>query len=397
MTASRNPYRTAPGSEPPELAGRSGELGAAHYAIDMGRAFEPPNPLVFTGLRGMGKTALLRRVARDAVAAGGLAIVGEADRSLRFADVMRRELGTSLTASASFPKRLNNAIARLIERLPKLSYDLPHDAGSFAIEGSDGTTADDVRADDSLEETLHLLNDQLHREGRFFLIGLDEIQESPSTDLLRIIRVVHQTAGTDRPVVFIGAGLPHSGSVLKNVRTYTERWAYFRLELLSRNETFEAIDVPARGLGVTWEPAALEAVYRRSLGYPYFLQEFASASWLRHRGNVVTEDDVSSVAPGVQRMLDESVYDRTFEQLTPREARYVLALHELGPGAHHSEEVSEALGEASSALSSIRARLLKKDVIYSVARGLTEFRLPLTNEYIDRKRASLVKRAHLKM
>ena len=105
MTQRRNPYRTAPGSEPPELSGRAGELGAAHYAIDMTKEHAPANPIVFTGLRGMGKTALLRRVARDAAAVGGISIVGEADASLRFGDVMRRELSDALKRTEPLPAR----------------------------------------------------------------------------------------------------------------------------------------------------------------------------------------------------------------------------------------------------------------------------------------------------
>jgi len=79
VAEARNPYRTAPGSTPPELAGRGEALGAAHYALEMARYGEPPNPIVFLGLRGMGKTALLRQIVRDADARAGLSIVVEAD------------------------------------------------------------------------------------------------------------------------------------------------------------------------------------------------------------------------------------------------------------------------------------------------------------------------------
>ena len=77
----RNPYRTAPGSVPPELAGRESELGAARYAIAMTNSGAPAKPIVFTGLRGMGKTALLRRCAADALEA--VFILEGRDRKLR--------------------------------------------------------------------------------------------------------------------------------------------------------------------------------------------------------------------------------------------------------------------------------------------------------------------------
>jgi hypothetical protein len=395
MDRVRNPYRTAPGSDPPELAGRGAELGAARYAIEMTKAGEPAKPLVFVGLRGMGKTALLRRVAADARESGGITIVGEADRSLRFGEVMRRELAEALTRSESLPSRLGSVIRRAIEKLPKISYEIPHGAGSLQITGNETPAADDLKANDSLEDLLLMLNEQLHHHGRSLTIGLDEIQESRADDLLRIIRVVHKTAGTEHPILFVGAGLPNSAPVLRSVRTYTERWAYFRLGLLTRADTFDALDVPARALGVHWDQDAIEQVYVRTLGYPYFLQEYASAAWVHHRGERIAADDVVATATGVQRMLDESVYDRSFASITPREAIYALALHGLGPGTHHSEAIAGALSMEAADLSSVRTQLIKKDVIFSPARGLTEFRMPLTNEYIDRHLPELQKRSRL--
>jgi hypothetical protein len=44
-------------------------------------------------------------------------------------------------------------------------------------------------------------------------------------------------------------------------------------------------------------------------------------------------------------------------------------------------------------VSSVRGQLIRKDVIYSPGRGLTEFRVPLTSEYIERRMPEIVKRA----
>jgi hypothetical protein len=360
----------------------------------MTAANEPAKPIVFTGLRGMGKTALLRRAAGAAKDAGAITIVGEADRSLRFGEVMRRELIEALAGSESLPTRLSASIRRIVTNLPKISYDLPHEGGSISVAGNAKSEQDDPNTSDSLEEVLQILNEQLHSHGRFLMIGLDELQDASPDDLLRIIRVVHKTAGTDRPVLFMGAGLPNSNAVLQGVRTYTERWAYYRLELLNRNETYEAVDVPARELGVRWQEDAVEEIYARSHGYPYFVQEFASAAWTNHKGTIIGKEDVIAVAAGVQRMLDESIYDRQFYQLSPREVLFVLALHRLGAGAHRLDDIADSLGQSSSSyLGSVRTQLIKKDIIYAPARGLAEFRVPLTFEYIERHKDEFLERA----
>jgi len=378
------------------LAGRGEELGAAHYALEMARYGEPPNPIVFLGLRGMGKTALLRQIVRDAGAGTGLSIVVEADRSLRFVDVVRRQVDEALECSETLPERLRASLERVAAALPHLSYELPHDAGAIAIEGRAGPGDQDDEPSDSIENVLLDLNDRLHEHGRFLTVALDEIQESSRLDLLRIVRVVHRTAGTARPIFFVGAGLPNAADVLKAARTYTERWAYHRLELLSRVDLTAAIDTPARKLGVRWTEPALDELYARSHGYPVFVQAYASAAW-RHRSDaVITLDDVTAVGVGVQRTLEESLYDRPFGALSEIEAAYVLALHRLGAGAHRSDEIARELGLASSAaIGSTRARLIKKDVLFAPTRGLAEFRIPLTHAYIDRHRAELEKRANV--
>jgi hypothetical protein len=71
-----------------------------------------------------------------------------------------------------------------------------------------------------------------------------------------------------------------------------------------------------------------------------------------------------------------------FRRLTPRECAYVLALAELGPGAHTSREIAERFGTTSETLSSIRNQLVKKDVLYSPVSGMAEFRIPLTERYV---------------
>jgi len=120
-----NPYWAARGSEPPELAGRGSELGAADTALAMGRGGQPAKPIVYTGLRGMGKTALLRTVERRAKALDGVVLFAEADASLSFGETLQRSLRRATDRTASLPKRVAAALRRIEQRLPKISYELP--------------------------------------------------------------------------------------------------------------------------------------------------------------------------------------------------------------------------------------------------------------------------------
>lgn len=397
MRLGENPYRAAPGSEPPELAGRASELVAAETALEMGRAGQPAKPIVYTGLRGMGKTALLRAIERRAKARDAVVLFAEADASLSFGETLQRSLRRARDRAAPLPKRVAAALRTIEERLPKISYELPAGAGSLAVSAADAGDDDafERRSGDALEDLLESLAERLLESDRFLVLAIDEIQEGARLELLRLVRAVHRTAGGGAPITFFGAGLPQSPGLLRAARTYTERWSYQRLDLLDAAAVDDAIALPARALGVTWEPAAVAAIDRASGGYPYFVQELASAAWAAHAGDAIGVADVERVLPGAMRALDHELFDEQFAQVTPREMRYVLALHDLGPGAHRSDELVAVLGRPSSELSSIRAQLLKKDVIVAPSRGVLEFRLPLTSSYIERHRRRLAKTATL--
>ena len=115
-------------------------------------------------------------------------------------------------------------------------------------------------------------------------------------------------------------------SHLHAVRTYTERWRFLRIDLLDADATIEAIARLAAELKVTVTGDALERLVVESGGYPFFVQEYASAAWIAHVGSTITLEDVATSAPGVRRVLEASFYDERFRTLTPREMRYALAL-----------------------------------------------------------------------
>ena len=60
MAPVRNPYNPGAGSRPPFLVGRDGELEAFDIAVQRLSIGRPAKSQMLTGLRGVGKTVLLR-------------------------------------------------------------------------------------------------------------------------------------------------------------------------------------------------------------------------------------------------------------------------------------------------------------------------------------------------
>jgi hypothetical protein len=334
----------------------------------------------------MGKTALLRHSIAEASASDAVVIYAEASNIEPLPTTLRQGLERARRASASLPQKVKSGLEKVIEALPNASFELPHELGAVALSA---THKQDATFVDSLEE----LNDAVRRHGKHLVFAIDEIQSAPIAGLQDLVRFVHNTAGTKHPVFFMGAGLPNSRAHLHEVRTYTERWRYYRLGLLTPEQTHDAISIPARDRGIQIEPDALTLLVEESAGYPFFIQEFASAAWLEHHGDVITVSDAEHAILDVRGILEDDFYDARFRLLTPREMRYVFALAELGPGPHTAGDVAERLGATSDVTSSIRNQLVKKDMIYSPSVGMVEFRIPLTERFITQHKAELGRRA----
>jgi hypothetical protein len=348
----------------------------------------PMRPSVFVGLRGMGKTALLRRCLALARADGAVVIALEASRETSMSEAFAQAIGEA-KRSVSAGARVRDAVAGLRRILPAATYDLPNDLGKieFALRAGSDTSP-------TLRRSLDELNDVVRRRGSYLVLGIDEIQEANVDELREVVMFVHASQGTVNPAVLIGAGLTNSAYRLHEARTYTERYRYPRIGRVGVDETKAAIAVPAAEHGVTFTDEALELLAAETGGYPFFIQEYASVVWTFSEGPTIGRDDVTARVAGRRSELDEQFYAPRFARLTDRECAYVLALADLGEGAHSVRAVAEVFGVSkTSELSSLRNQLIKKEVVFSSGPGAIEFRMPMTEEYIRRHRLALEQRA----
>ena len=385
-----NPFRTAPGSAPPHLVGRDAELSLGRFALGMTRSGAPAAPLIITGLRGMGKTVLLRRIMAQAVAEDAIVVYAEATRREPFSAILRSGLESARDGLGIVPEKLKRALEKVARALPKPEYALPEGAGAITLGARNGPE------NTALMTLLRGLNAAAWKHGRYLVFAIDELQEAQLDDLSLLIRFIHESAGTAEPAIIIGAGLPNSRDHLHRAHTYTERWRYVEIGLLDAEQTREAIRKPIRDAGHVIRENALEALVEESAGYPFFIQEYASAAWMQHRGKTIAKDDVEAIVPGVRALLDSSLYDARFRTLTPRECAYALALTGLGAGSHTVQEIAESFGSTSEQLSSIRNQLVKKDVLFVPSAGMVEFRIPLSDRYVAAHRSELERRASKK-
>jgi hypothetical protein len=106
--------------------------------------------------------------------------------------------------------------------------------------------------------------------------------------------------------------------VLADARSYAERlFAYRPIGPLDSDAAAIAVSRPAESQQVQWSPEAVDAVVGASAGYPYFLQEFAKATWDYASGpEIALEDALVGVRAGRDK-LDTGFYRSRWNRATP--------------------------------------------------------------------------------
>ena len=95
--------------------------------------------------------------------------------------------------------------------------------------------------------------------------------------------------------------------------------------------------------------------------------------------------EVVRVTPAVVKKLDGGFFRVRLDRLTAKEKDVLHAMATLGPGPHRTSEVAEKSGmESSSGLSTVRASLIKKGMIYSPSHGDSAFTVPLFDKFMLR-------------
>jgi len=153
---------------------------------------------------------------------------------------------------------------------------------------------------------------------------------------------------------------------------------------LSEHDAFRAIEEPVLATGESIEKEALREIYRRTQGYPYFLQEWGYQAWNHALASPISQRDIIEASSIVSRRLDENFFRVRFDRLTPREKSFLRTMAELGAEPYRTSDVAESLGVKINTLGPVRASLIKKGMIYSPSFGDMAFTVPLFDEFMRR-------------
>jgi hypothetical protein len=382
---SGNPYRPGAGTRPPALAGRDDLLASFRVAVERALLRKPGQGILATGLRGVGKTVLLLEFIRIAKGASCVTVTIEAPHGGRFVPMLGQALRAALLELDSGP--VSRIVTRALGTLKSFSLTEPHGFKVALDIDPERGKADSGQLDLDLGDLFVALGEAAADRRTGIVIAVDEIQYLRSDEFGALIAAVHRTVQSDLPVVLVGAGLPQLPALAGKARSYAERLFTFpRIDALDRASADEAVAAPARDLGVRFAPAALERIFERTRGYPYFIQEYAYATWNAAPGpDDIVVADVESATVVVEAKLDANFFAVRSEQLTASERAYLHAMVESGGPPYSTGAVARTLDSTPQSQGTVRQSLIEKGMVYVPRHGELAFSVPLFDEFLRRR------------
>ena len=387
MDAIKNPFSPGAGSPPPELVGRDPILEQARILLGRIKANRPEKSMLLTGLRGVGKTVLLNEIERMAKKQKYHTIAIEAHENKPLGILIAPYLRTllfDLDRMAGISDKVKRGLAVLRSFVGGLKVTMKEITIGLDIDPEKGA-ADSGDLEVDLPNLLVAIGEAAENRKTAVAIFMDEVQYFSQKELAALIMAMHKVQQRQLPVVLLGAGLPILPGLAGESKSYAERlFSFPEVGALSKTDAAKALQDPAREIGAGFDPAALDEIFRLTRGYPYFVQEWGYQAWNLAPSSPIHEEIVRKATSEVIPRLDRNFFRVRFDRLTPSEKNFLRAMASLGSGPQRTGDIAEALKVKPASLGPVRAKLIKKGMIYSPAYGDIAFTVPLFDEFMVR-------------
>ncbi|MDN4596736.1 ATP-binding protein [Leifsonia virtsii] len=361
-----NPFNPGSDSIPEVWAGRIEQLSDWRDVVRPRRvAGLPERGRTILGEPGLGKSALVRRIAQDARSRGDwvtpqLRIPSGADPLKLVAAAV-----LELAASAGLPSSRERRIRQAIERVQAVAVS----GISLTLRASDGPEPYTALT----ELLVEVGRAAIHRGDVLALIHIDEVQNITDEKSLSQLLIALGDALTYEvdvavpggefvsrtlPIAVYLTGLPDFEDMAgaRKGATFARRFKTTTLAPLADDDLAEALQPfvlegweVADGDGgtarVRMDPAAAATIIQVCCGEPFLFQLAGEQAWYAGRGDTISADEVRSGWRGAQREATAHV-ERILERLPGRERQFLDEMAQLPPAERSLTQIAAAMGLA---------------------------------------------------
>ena len=379
-----NPFRPGNGIMPPYLAGREDEI--LWFEKSLSSALSLPQNLILSGIRGTGKTVLLRKFEEICTKKKWLFVKREFNTKLNQEGEFLNVLLTDLVA-----KTKGVALAKKLKK-PAMGFgreykeDIEGDLISILIQKYSGPLGDRLEAilKDVYESVLEAgYNGLVFLYDEFHFIEDGRIADNfPLSLLLESFSHVQQEG---LRYYLVLSGLPPLFPNLVKAKTYSERmFSVKSVENLSKEASEKAISLPLKNYKISFTNELMNFIVEETQGYPYFLQFYPYYLIQNIPRKKISLKDFNEMYPLLLRELDESFFSGRFNRASDSEQKIILEMARLAPEVKFSD-LREKAKIDKNYLNQILISLMEKRLIFRIGRGKYKFTLPLFEKFLLRK------------
>ena len=379
-----NPYRPGAGLMPTYLAGRDEDIQNVDNLFEALILNIPTQSVIFSGLRGVGKTVLMNQLQK----------IAEDKRIFcKHIEVEERNDFISQLASCSqaFLRRISMAenfrhlIQKPLDAIKSLVVSFDPNENIFSLPLQEKELYKTTNLTQSLTDVLTALGEAAYKAEIPICFFIDEIQYMKASELGALIAALHRANQLGYPIMIIGAGLPKIYTMLSEEKSYSERlFIYTEIYSLEALQAEAAIRKPAEKLNVTYTEEAVQKIIEVTKGYPFFIQQFCQIVFQNTEHKEINIHDVNDSVASFFKVLDKGFFRVRYERCSEADKKFIFAMVSSGELPCTISNIAKAMKKPVNSISTSRAQLINKGIIYSVKYKELDFTVPEFDGFIKR-------------
>lgn len=379
-----NPYRPGAGLMPTYLAGRNEDIENVTQMFEALSMNMPTQSIIFSGLRGVGKTVLINTQQK---------IAEDKEIFCKHIEVEERNDFISQIAACcqaflrrvSTREKFKHLIQKPLDAIKALVISFDSNDSTFSLSVQERELYSSVNLTQGLTDVFTTVGETAFKAGIPVCFFIDEIQYMKPKEMGSLISALHRTNQLGYPVMIIGAGLPKIYKMLSDERSYSERlFLYKEVGSLTYEQSKNAIEIPAQKFGITYSDEAIDQIISITKGYPFFIQQMCQVVYKNATDNKIgcgiAEDSIEEF----YKLLDVGFFKVRYERCADSDKKFIFAMVKCKELPCTIANVAKNLNKSVNSISTTRAQLINKGIIYPIRYRELDFTVPEFSGYIER-------------
>lgn len=379
-----NPYRPGAGLMPVYIAGRDEDIQNVSQMFDALTMDIPTQSIIFSGLRGVGKTVLINKLQSIAEEKGIFCKHIEIEERNDFISQIV-ECFQAFLRTVSAKEKFKHLIQKPLEAIKSLVVSFNPEDNSFSLSMQDRELYVSNNLTQTLTEVFSTIGETAQKTETPICFFIDEIQYMKQNQLGSLIAALHRANQLGYPIMIIGAGLPKIYKMLSDEKSYSERlFMYKKIDSLTDEQSEKAIEEPAKKFNIIYAHEATNKIVEITKGYPFFIQQLCKIVYDKTNKDVIELSDVENCIDEFLSSLDEGFFKSRYERCAESDKKFIFAMVECGDLPCTISNVAHNLNKTVGSISTTRAQLISKGIIYPVRYKELDFTVPEFSGYIQR-------------